>query len=245
MRSVKTTRSAIATIAFVALFAAAKLLASDSTSASPVGISASTDEVVDNLIRMNQQRTRDLLYTESRRVYHLTYSGFPGGREAEMIVDAIYNSPSSKEFKIVSQTGSKIIIDRVFKKLLEGEIEAARPEIRLRTELNRDNYAFQLVNYEPAPGGGKYVLQVIPKSPSKYAYRGHIWVDKSDFAVTNIAAEPARSPSFWTKKSEIRYEYKKVQGFWLPSRSESVSEIRLGGHATLTIEYTNYHVNKE
>jgi len=23
--------------------------------------------------------------------------------------------------------------------------------------------------------------------------------------------EPARSPSFWTKKSEIRHEYKKVQ----------------------------------
>jgi hypothetical protein len=35
----------------------------------------------------------------------------------------------------------------------------------------------------------------------------------------------------------------KVQDFWLPRRNESVSYIRLGGRATLTIEYNNYRVN--
>jgi hypothetical protein len=33
-----------------------------------------------------------------------------------------------------------------------------------------------------------------------------------------------------------------VQGFWLPLKNESVSYIRLGGRATLTIEYTDYRV---
>jgi hypothetical protein len=33
-----------------------------------------------------------------------------------------------------------------------------------------------------------------------------------------------------------------VQNFWLPRRNESVSDIRLGGRATLTIEYNNYRV---
>jgi len=32
----------------------------------------------------------------------------------------------------------------------------------------------------------------------------------------------------------------KVQSFWLPRRNESISYIRLGGRATLTIEYNNY-----
>jgi hypothetical protein len=69
-----------------------------------------------------------------------------------------------------------------------------------------------------------------------------VWVDATDFAVTRIDAEPAQNPSFWTKKSEVHHEYMKVQGFWLPRRNESVSYIRLGGRATLTIEYNNYRV---
>jgi hypothetical protein len=35
----------------------------------------------------------------------------------------------------------------------------------------------------------------------------------------------------------------KVQHFWLPRRNESVSYIRLGGRATLTIEYKDYRVS--
>jgi hypothetical protein len=34
----------------------------------------------------------------------------------------------------------------------------------------------------------------------------------------------------------------KVGDFWLPARNESVSYIRLGGRATLTIEYKDYRV---
>ena len=64
----------------------------------------------------------------------------------------------------------------------------------------------------------------------------------TDFAVTRIEAEPAQNPSFWTKKNEIHHEYKKFQSFWLPTRNESVSYIRLGGRATLTIEYMDYRV---
>ena len=99
-----------------------------------------------------------------------------------------------------------------------------------RTQLNRDTYDFELVGYEPSRTGGQYVLRVSPKSRSKYVYRGKVWVDGNDFAVTRIEGEPAQNPSFWTKKSEIHHEYKKVQGFWLPIRNESVTYIRWEDH---------------
>ena len=86
------------------------------------------------------------------------------------------------------------------------------------------------------------MLAVYPKTRSKYLYRGKVWVDGTDFAVTRIDAEPAQNPSFWTKENDIHHEYMKVQDFWLPRRNESVSYIRLGGRATLTIEYKNYRV---
>ncbi|MGD0822955.1 MAG: hypothetical protein ABR908_00125 [Terriglobales bacterium] len=203
----------------------------------------SVDQVVNNLVRRNAERERALRHYESTRVYHLAYRGFPGDRDAEMTVEAAYDSPSTKNFKILSQQGSKLIIDRVFKRLLESEKEGAEPEMHARTLLDRSNYDFTLIAYEPSTQGNRYVLEVHPKARSKYVYHGKIWVDATDFAVTRIDAEPAQNPSFWTKRSEIHHEYMKVQDFWLPHRNESVSYIRLGGRATLTIDYGNYRVN--
>jgi hypothetical protein len=197
---------------------------------------------VDNLVRRNQERAQALLHLEATRVYRLVYHGLPSDREAEMTVQATYDRPSSKDFKIISQNGSKLIVNRVFKKLLDSEKEAAQPEMSAKTQLNRDNYNFELVGYEASKTGGQYVLRVEPKSRSKYVYRGQVWVDGTDFAVTRIEAEPAENPSFWTKKNEIHHEYEKVQDFWLPAKNESVSYIRLGGRATLTIEYKDYRV---
>lgn len=202
----------------------------------------SVDQVVNNLVRKDEERAQALRHYESTRVYRLSYRGFPGDRDAEMTVKATYDSPSTKNFRVISQAGSKLIVDRVFKRLLESEKEAAEPEMHVRNLLNRANYDIALVGYEPSDKGSQYVLAVYPKTKSKYLYRGKVWVDGTDFAVTRIDAEPAQNPSFWTKKSEIHHEYIKVQDFWLPRRNESVSYIRLGGRATLTIEYDNYRV---
>jgi len=207
----------------------------------------SVDQVVNNLVRKDEERARALRHYESTRVYRLSYRGFPGDRDAEMTVEATYDSPSTKSFKVISQRGSKLIIDRVFKRLLESEKEAVEPAMHARTLLNRDNYDFVLIGFESSgvnssDKGSQYVLDVYPKVRSKYVYRGKVWVDGTDFAVTRIDAEPAQNPSFWTKKSEIRHEYMKVQDFWFPRRNESVSYIRLGGRATLTIDYNNYRV---
>jgi hypothetical protein len=203
----------------------------------------SVNQVVANLVRKDEERTHALRHYAATRLYRLIYHGFPGDRDAEMTVEATYDSPSTKKFKIISQKGSKLIADRVFKRLLESEQEAAEPEMRARTLLNRDNYDIALVGYEHSDQSSQYVLAVYPKAKTKYVYRGKVWVDATDFAVTRIDAEPAQNPSFWTKKSEIHHEYMKVQGFWLPRHNESISYIRLGGRATLTIDYSNYQVN--
>ncbi len=242
MTVLRTIRNVIAIVTLAGLGAAPNMAAQGALPSSIGSVPLSADQVVDNLVRMNQERAQALLHSESTRMYHLVYHGFPGDREAAMTVEATYDSPSSKEFTIVSKSGSKLVQDRVFKKLLDSEKEAAQPAMSARTLLNRANYSFELVGYEPSPTGGQYVLQVSPKARSTYVYRGKIWVDGVDFAVTRIDAEPAQNPSFWTKKSEIHHQYKKVEGFWLPARNESVSSIRLGGRATLTIEYTNYRI---
>ncbi len=110
------------------------------------------------------------------------------------------------------------------------------------TDLNRDNYNFKMVGYESSPSHSMYVLSAEPRTKSKFLYRGKLWVDADDFAVVRIEAEPAKNPSFWTKNNEIEQLYTKVNDFWLPERNHSISSIRLGGHAELTIDYQNYQI---
>jgi hypothetical protein len=200
------------------------------------------EQVVKNLAQRNRQRTEALREVQGTRIYRMRYHGFPSDREAEMTVRMSYRSSSGKVFTVVSESGSKFIVDHIFKKLLESEQEAASSENQRRTALNDENYDFRMQGYESTSSGGQYVLEVIPKSNNKFLYRGKIWVDGKDFAVTRIEAEPAKNLSFWIKKTDIEHKYVQVEGFWLPALNHTECLVRLGGRATLTIEYKEYKV---
>lgn len=202
----------------------------------------SSEEVVANLVRKNLERASALHAYQGTRVYHLDYRGFPGSRSAEITVDVKYQAPDTKQFSIRSQAGSHLLIDRVFEKLMQSEREALTPENQSRVALNTQNYRFALVGFESTADSSAYVLSVEPVTNSKLLYRGRIWVDATDFAVTRIDAVPAKNPSFWTKETRIEQVYKKIGDFWLPVSNRSTSTIRLGGHANLTIDYIDYQI---
>ncbi|HXC42027.1 MAG TPA: hypothetical protein VNY51_00730 [Candidatus Dormibacteraeota bacterium] len=202
------------------------------------------EQVVRKLQENNAERAAALNQYEATRVYRMQYRGFPSNRDAEMVVHMTYHAPNSKQFSIVSSTGSKFIIDHIFNKLIEGELEASNDENRRRTALNTENYDFTWSGYENTLSGGQYVLNLIPKSRNKFLYRGTIWVDAKDFAVVRIQGEPAKNPSLWIKKTDIEHRYVKVNDFWLPAENHTQSVIRLGGVATLSIEYKDYKVIK-
>jgi hypothetical protein len=201
-----------------------------------------SDQIVENLVRRNLDRGRALPAFRSTRIYRAEYRGFPGSRSAEMVVDMQYSPPGAKGFSIRSQTGSKLIIDRVFKKLLDAEKEASDAENQRRTALNAENYTFAFLGCEIAREGAAYALSVEPKVPSKFLYRGKILVDVRDFAVTKMTGQPAKNPSFWIRQTEIEQVYGKVDQFWLPTHNHSATTVRLGGHADLSIDYKDYQL---
>jgi len=211
--------------------------------ADPALPSLTAGQIVKNLEEKNQERASALREFQGTRVYRMEYQGFPSNRDAEMVVNVMFHAPAKKEFAVVSETGSKFIISHVFKKLLEGEQEAGSEENRRRTALNTTNYDFALVGTEASSIDPQYILSVAPKTANKFLYRGKIWVDAKDFAVTRIDAEPAKNPSFWIKKNQLQHKYKKVGEFWLPEENRTESWIRLGGRAVLTIEYKDYKVS--
>jgi hypothetical protein len=207
--------------------------------AQPALPTLSADQVVQRLMEKNKERADSLQHYTGTRVYRLEYRGFPASAEADMEVEVNFDAPASKRFTVVNANGSKLIQNRVFHRLLESEEQAGDSSNRKHTELGPDNYTFSLAGTE----GTNYVLNVEPKEESRFLYRGKIWVDAHDFAVTRIEAQPARNPSFWTTKSEIHHTYQKVDnGFYLPKENKTVTSVRMGGVATLTIEYQSYQV---
>ena len=221
---------------------------------SPIGTSAqvpaaiATDpqltlsQVVEKLVQKNAERAKALESYRGKRIYKIDYKGFPSALRGEMTVEMTYTAPASKDFKILSESGSKWIVKRVLKKLIEGEKEAQEAANRKSVELNTQNYEFTSLERQSNAGGCGYVLAIQPKVPSKFLYRGRIWVNDQDFAVCRIEAEPSKNPSMWITKTEIRHKYQKFQDFWLPVENQSVSSLRLGGRATLTITYQDYEI---
>jgi hypothetical protein len=230
------------------LIAAALALSPIGTSAQgPPAIAAdpqlTLSQVVEKLVQKNAERAKALESYRGKRIYKIDYKGFPSALHAEMTVEMTYAAPAKKDFKILSESGSKWIVKRVLKRLIDGEKEAQEAATRKSVELNTQNYDFTSLERQADAAGCGYVLAIQPKVPNKFLYRGRIWVNDQDFAVCRIEAEPSKNPSIWITKTEIRHNYQKFQDFWLPVENQSISSLRLGGRATLTITYQDYEIN--
>ncbi len=204
------------------------------------------DEVAARLISRNAERALKLLHVDSVRQYNLKYTGFPSELDAEMEVRASYTAPGTKEFTVVSESGSSVIRKRVLHKLLESEQEAVSDAAnRDAVQLSTANYRFSLLGCALADDRPLYVMRVEPLRNTKFLYRGTIWIDSEDFAVTQIEAEPSKRPSFWTAHLQIHHEYQKIGEFYLPVLNRTVTDVRLGGKAVLTIRYLDYKLPQE
>lgn len=231
----------------IAVFASICLVPLQSAIAQTLGTSSvksplSLSQVVSKLVEKNAARAQALQSYQSRRTYTLVYKGFPPGLSAQMVADLTYQAPDTKKFTIVSTHGPKLLVDQVLRRLLKEEASAQQKANRKRISLDPENYRFSNLEYRPAADGCSYVLSVEPIVPSKYLYSGQIWVHDQDFAVCRIEAEPAKNPSFWIKSTKISELYSRYGEFWLPKKNTSVSYMRIGGHAILTIDYGDYTI---
>jgi len=199
------------------------------------------DQVVNRLAEMNQVRAKALESYSSLRSYHLECHCV-SHKTADMVVRADYQAPNKKVFTIVSESGSGTVRNRAFKKLLEAEQESMQEENQQRSAITPENYTFQLSEYQKTDTDEFYVLEAQPQAKNKFLFRGRIWVDAKDFAITRVEGEPAANPSWWTVKTDFKRRYQKIGDFWLPESNESETKVRVFGTAFLTIEYRDYQI---
>ena len=202
-----------------------------------------SSQIVDEMVRHNRARAEGIRHYESVRTYQVEYKGYSARIAAKMVVEADYDAVNGKTFRVVSESGNHLLLDKVLKRLIESEKEAQQE--KSATALTPANYTFKLTGVETLDGRPAYVFEVAPLVDNKYLYRGRIWVDAADFAVAKIQAAPAKNPSFWISSTAINHQYERTDGFWLPAQNRSETKVRVGGTAVLTIDYGKYQVTPE
>ncbi len=203
--------------------------------------SLTASEIVAHMLQHNRKQADELKHYQGLRHYQVQYKGFSANLVGKMDVAVTFDAASGKSFRIVSQSGSKLLCDKVLKKAVDSEAEAAHDQAA--TALTSANYKFQLAGTESLGGRPAYILEVEPVTESKFLYRGKIWVDAAEFAVVKILAEPAKNPSFWILRPQISYTNAKTGDFWLPEFNRSETKVRIGGTAVFTIDYGTYKVD--
>lgn len=201
----------------------------------------SSAQIIEQIHLHDLARAQALKHYHSMRHYAVEYRGFPTDLSAGMVVEASFDAATGKSFRIVSQSGSKFLVDKVLKRAVDSEKEASQD--KGSTALTPANYKLTLLKSEILGSGPAYVFDVEPLHASKFLYRGRIWVDAADFAVVKMETQPAKSPSFWISKTLIESTSAKTEGFWFPQKLRSETKVRIGGGAVLTIEYGTYEVS--
>jgi outer membrane lipoprotein-sorting protein len=220
------------------VLAAAFVFADPCFGAEPAAERTAEARILEGMMHTYRCVTPALAGYSSLRRYHLENKRF--GKTATMTVRFRFRYPGEKKFEVLSEEGSAVIRKRVLRKLLESEVEAAGDTMREATQITPRNYSFRLLGAGEIEGRKAYLLEAAPREGNRFLFRGKVWVDAEDYAVARIEATPAKSPSFWIRKTSFVHEYRKFGGFWLPVSNRSESEAVAFGRTELTIEYSGY-----
>jgi outer membrane lipoprotein-sorting protein len=208
----------------------------------PTATALTGDAIFAKLVESNSLRESRLKQYSVQSTYRVQND--KGEMRAETQALLRYRAPDIKEFKIISEKGSGLIRTRVFKPLMDVEIETAAERNRLDSSITPNNYTLALLGEEEVAGSHCFVVQATPKRDDKYLFTGKIWIHSAEFAVVKIEGQPAKNPSLWIKRVDFVRRYQKIGEFWLPLKNESITRVRVFGKNTLTTEYDNYEINQ-
>jgi len=148
-----------------------------------------------------------------------------------------------KQFTIVQRSGTGKLLD-IIQKLMDTEAEASRPSRQGQYEIAPPNYEARVRRSQIISGRDCFVLELTPKSKSKYLIEGTAWVDKSTYGIVRLDGTTAASLSIWVGNPRVIDDFQQVRGIWLPVHTQAVSSTMLLGESRLEIRYTDHQVTQ-
>jgi hypothetical protein len=145
-------------------------------------------------------------------------------------------------YEIVRKGGSSYIIDKVLRPLLENEERLFATGDASRAAVTPQNY--DLRGSEAAEPG---VVKLLVKSKRRDVslVDGALFVTEEEADLLRVEGTLAKNPSFWTKRVDVVRHYSRIGGARMPTRLDSIAQIRFAGTATLSMTWQYETINGE
>ena len=197
-------------------------------------------EIVDHMVQADKERMATFSgYTGMRRY---NFENKKVKKRAEATVRVVCDENGLKTFEVVTESGSGFVRNHIIRRMIEAEHEASEKGEHEQTRIIPQNYGFRLLGVEVVDGRPSYLLDISPRTQSKFMVRGRICVDAEDFAITRLEGSPAKNPSFWIRSVHVVHRYDRIGKFWLPVANQSRAEARIFGTTDVGIEYFDYAI---
>jgi hypothetical protein len=161
-----------------------------------------------------------------------------GQTNAQVVAALQFTAPDVKVFTVLESRGSDFIRTRVINRMMVAEIEAARNRSRTRVAISADNYEFGSVRDD----GDAFVIETVPRRQDELLFKGRVWITKDAFHLKRIEGEPAKNPSFWTRRIRFVSDFEPVNGVWVQVRTLARVTIRWRGEYNLRSECGPYRM---
>ena len=200
----------------------------------------SAEQIVERMREADAARSSQLQGYTATRVYQLDNHRFH--KQAKITAQVTYRSPGEKSFEVTQEEGSRLICDRVLRRVIGAETDASRDGNRDLARITLLNYGIKVLGRETAGGRDTYVLALEPKSKSPYLVRGKAWIDADEYALVRLEGVVAKRPSVWVGSPVVRQTYVKLGALWLPEKNQSTTDAPVFGKTDLDIESSGYQI---
>ena len=143
-------------------------------------------------------------------------------------------------YQIIREGGSDYIRNKVLRPVLENEEKLFATRDASRSAMTTENY--ELRGTEAAEPGLVKLL-VKPKRREISLIDGAAVVTEDEADLVRVEGRLAKNPSFWTRRVDVIRRYERVSGVRVPTRLDSVAQIRFAGKSTFSMTFEYEMVN--
>ena len=176
------------------------------------------------------------------------YSVYRGGDEthpiAEMTVRDTYKKAVGKEYAVLFESGSGIILRLGLKPLIDDEKTINLPGNVEKSWFTSANYEMKLKpgGVERINGRDCYVLSIKPRGEAPNLIIGTLWADAKDGSLVQIEGVASKSPSALAGTTHMMRQYTNISGFAMAMHARAESNSMLFGQTVIMIDYSNYQL---
>ena len=200
------------------------------------------DTVIHDLDAANQSRYDHVL--EFSDVEH--YAVFRGNDQAhpaaQMTVRVTYKKGIGKDYKVLSQSGSELIINYGLRPLLENEKLINSPARAAQSWFTSANYDMKLKPgvSQTIDGRPCLALAIKPYRKAPNLIDGTLWIDTRDHTLVKVDGIASQKPSIFAGKTHMMRHYANMQGYAMATHARAESNSMFFGRTVVVIDYSDY-----